>query len=126
MKKFIYFFLLSFFIANHLFAQQKYPKREVRAAWIATVKNIGWPLSNTETSGQQVSEMVAMFDSLKAAGINTVYFEIRTECDALYKSSYEPWSYWLTDRQGRAPHPFYDPLAFAISEAHKRGMQLQA
>ncbi len=126
MKKSTYLLLLSLFIINTLFAREKYPKREVRAAWIATVKNIDWPLSNTETSGQQISEMVAMFDSLKAAGINTVYFQIRTECDALYKSSYEPWSYWLTGRQGEAPKPYYDPLAFAISEAHKRGMEIHA
>ncbi|HED37003.1 MAG TPA: glycoside hydrolase [Ignavibacteria bacterium] len=115
--------LLSFV---QLHAQEKYPKGEVRGAWIATVKNIDWPFSNEETSGEQISEMVAIFDSLKAAGINTVYFQVRTECDALYKSSYEPWSYWLTGKQGRAPNPYYDPLSFAISAAHKRGMELQA
>jgi uncharacterized lipoprotein YddW (UPF0748 family) len=127
MKNKILIISILFFIVSHtLSAQYIYPKRELRGAWIATVKNIDWPKSPFETSGQQISELVAIFDSLKAAGINTVYFQIRTECDALYKSSYEPWSYWLTGKQGKAPKPFYDPLAFAVSEAHLRGMEIQA
>ena len=93
---------------------------------MATVKNIDWPASNTETSGEQIAEMVKMMKDLKAAGINTVIFQVRTECDALYDSPYEPWSYWLTGKQGRAPEPYYDPLAFAVSEAHKLGMELHA
>ena len=124
-----YSFLLIVIItvlSTNLYSQSFHSKREVRAAWVATVKNIDWPASNTDLPGEQISEMVAIFDSLKAAGINTIYFQIRTECDALYKSSYEPWSYWLTGKQGKAPEPFYDPLAFAISEAHKRGMELHA
>ncbi len=107
-------------------AQYIYPKRELRGAWIATVANIDWPSSNSETPGRQISELVNIFDKLAAAGINTVYFQVRTECDALYKSKYEPWSYWLTGKQGKAPDPFYDPLAFAISEAHSHGMELHA
>ncbi len=107
-------------------AQIEYPKRELRGAWMATVKNIDWPSSNTETSGEQIAEMVKMMKNLKAAGINTVIFQVRTECDALYNSPYEPWSYWLTGKQGRAPKPYFDPLAFAVSEAHRLGMELHA
>ncbi len=113
-------------ISQLIKAQYIYPKRELRGAWIATVANIDWPLSNSETSGRQISELVNIFDKLASAGINTVYFQVRTECDALYKSKYEPWSYWLTGKQGAAPNPFYDPLAFAISEAHSHGMELHA
>ena len=102
------------------------PKRELRGAWVATVKNIDWPSSPSATSGEQISELVQIFDKLKAAGINTIYFQVRTECDALYKSSYEPWSYWLTGKQGKAPDPFYDPLKFAVDEAHSLGMELHA
>ncbi len=127
MKKFLLITALSFFfLADFTGAQYIYPKRELRGAWIATVANIDWPTSNHETPGRQIRELVNIFDKLKAAGINTVYFQVRTECDALYKSSYEPWSYWLTGKQGQAPNPFYDPLAFAISEAHSRGMELHA
>jgi uncharacterized lipoprotein YddW (UPF0748 family) len=53
-------------------------------------------------------------------------FQVRPECDALYQSSLEPWSYWLTGAQGLAPNPLWDPLKFAIDEAHKRGMELHA
>ena len=73
-----------------------------------------------------MAELTEMLDKLKAAGINTVFFQVRTECDAFYESKYEPWSYWLTGEQGKAPNPYYDPLAFIISEAHKRGMELHA
>ncbi len=67
-----------------------------------------------------------MLDRLKDAGINAVFFQVRSECDAMYDSAIEPWSYWLTGQQGRAPDPWYDPLAFAVEEAHKRGMELHA
>ncbi|ARA94126.1 hypothetical protein AWN76_013835 [Rhodothermaceae bacterium RA] len=101
-----------------------YPKEEFRGAWIATVNNLDWPRT-TSTSAQQ-AELVALLDGLKAAGINAVFFQIRPACDAFYASSYEPWSAWLTGTQGQPPEPFYDPLAFAIEEAHKRGMELHA
>ncbi len=125
-KKILIIFILSVIFSHKIIAQYIYPKRELRGAWIATVANIDWPKTPFESSGQKISELNAIFDSLKAAGINTVYFQVRTECDALYKSSYEPWSYWLTGEQGKAPNPFFDPLALAISEAHRRGMEIQA
>jgi uncharacterized lipoprotein YddW (UPF0748 family) len=101
-------------------------KREVRGVCIATVGNIDWPSSNKLTSGEQITELEKIFDKLQKAGINIVFFQIRTECDALYESSYEPWSYWLTRKQGTAPDPFFDPLAFAVEAAHSRGMKLHA
>lgn len=126
MKSTIYFFLFVFLSGAINITAGQYPKREMRGAWVATVENIDWPSSPTETSGEQISELVELFDKLKSAGINTIFFQVRTECDALYKSSYEPWSYWLTGKQGKAPDPFYDPLAFAIQEAHAKGMELHA
>ena len=126
MKSTIYFILFLFLNGWSNISAGQYPKREMRGAWIATVKNIDWPSSPTETSGEQISDLVGLFDKLRAAGINTIFFQVRTECDALYKSSYEPWSYWLTGQQGKAPDPFYDPLAFAIEEAHAKGMELHA
>ena len=102
------------------------PKREFRGAWIATVTNLDWPSSRSLTPAQQRSELVAILDGLYASGINAVIFQIRPECDALYISPYEPWSYWLTGAQGTAPNPLYDPLEFAVAEAHKRGMEIHA
>ncbi len=125
-KKILLISLLSVTFSHIIIAQYIYPKRELRGAWIATVANIDWPKTPFESTAQQISELTAIFDSLKAAGINMIYFQVRTECDALYKSSYEPWSYWLTGEQGKAPNPFYDPLTLAISEAHRRGMEIQA
>jgi len=99
-------------------------KEEFRGTWIATVHNLDWPKSNEPE--KQRSELITLLDELKKTGINAVVFQVRNECDALYHSPYEPWSYWLTKEQGTPPDPFYDPLEFAIEEAHKRGMELHA
>lgn len=122
MKRLTLLFLLT--LAPFLFAQ--YPKRELRGAWIATVTNLDWPSTAGGSTESQKAELIAILDRLKAAGINAVVFQIRTECDALYASPYDPWSYWLTGQQGKAPSPFYDPLQFAVEETHKRGMELHA
>ena len=105
---------------------QPSPKHEFRGAWIATVLNLDWPTSRGTNAALQQDRLVEMLDKLQEAGVNAVFFQVRSECDAMYASEIEPWSYWLTGEQGRAPEPFYDPLAFAIEEAHKRGMELHA
>jgi len=102
------------------------PKQEFRGAWIATVINLDWPTSRTAGTEFQKIQLVTMLDKLKDAGINAVFFQVRSEGDAMYDSPFEPWSYYLTGQQGKAPEPYYDPLAFAIEEAHKRGMELHA
>jgi uncharacterized lipoprotein YddW (UPF0748 family) len=119
-------FLLTIFISSSLFAQSIPPKREFRAAWVATVTNLDWPSSTNLTAAQQKQELINLFDELKRDGINTIIFQVRSECDAMYSSSFDPWSFWLTGSQGTAPFPYYDPLEFAIDEAHKRGMELHA
>ncbi|HVG12085.1 MAG TPA: family 10 glycosylhydrolase, partial [Flavisolibacter sp.] len=103
-----------------------YPKRDLRGAWVSTVSNIDWPSSRTLTTAQQQAELVNILNTLAATGINTVYLQVRPEADALYASGIDPWSYWLTNAQGTAPSPLWDPLAFAITEAHARGMELHA
>ena len=118
--------IIFIFFRTQLTAQSQAPKMEMRGAWIATVLNLDWPSSRYLTTQQQKQELIKILDGLKAAGINTVFFQVRDESDALYNSSYEPWSYWLTGKQGRAPDPFYDPLKFVIEETHKRGMELHA
>ncbi len=124
MKKII---LILILISIPVLAQStKNPKRELRGAWIATVANIDWPLNKDTSVTEQKQNLINQLDSLANAGLNAIFFQVRTECDALYKSNYEPWSYWLTGQQGKAPEPFYDPLQFAIDETHKRGMELHA
>ena len=98
--------------------------REFRAAWVATVANINWPSKNNLSTEQQKSEAIAILDMLKDANFNAVIFQARPSADALYKSDLEPWSYYLTGNAGTPPSPYYDPLEFWISEAHKRGMAL--
>ena len=99
-------------------------KREFRAAWIATVANINWPTKNNLSTQQQKDEAIKILDLLQDANFNAVIFQARPSADAMYKSDIEPWSYFLTGSIGKAPSPFYDPLEFWITEAHKRGMEL--
>jgi uncharacterized lipoprotein YddW (UPF0748 family) len=118
--------LLIIILSADLFPQlSDPPKREFRAAWIATVANLDWPSLGATTESQKQA-LIDILNFLQTHGINTVIFQIRTECDALYQSNYEPWSYYLTGSQGTAPSPYYDPLQFALEEAHKRGMELHA
>ncbi|MBI1291286.1 family 10 glycosylhydrolase [bacterium] len=102
------------------------PMREFRAAWIATVSNIDWPSNRTRTTAQAQAELIAQFDVAAQLKLNAIIFQVRPACDALYPSDIEPWSYWLTNREGRAPSPVWDPLQFAIDQAHARGMELHA
>ena len=98
--------------------------REFRAAWVATVDNIDWPSRKGLSTWQQQKELIAILDRLVELRMNAIIFQVRPAADALYQSSIEPWSDFLTGQMGRAPAPFYDPLAFAITEAHKRGLEL--
>ena len=100
--------------------------REFRAAWVATVDNINWPSAPGLPVELQRQEAVRLLDLLQSLNFNAVIFQVRPQADALYESSLEPWSYYLTGEQGRAPDPAYDPLAFWIEEAHARGLELHA
>jgi uncharacterized lipoprotein YddW (UPF0748 family) len=127
MKKLLLPILATYLITpNNAFAGSNPPKREFRGAWIATVTNLDWPSSPGSPPQTQRDELIRILDELKETGISAVVFQVRPECDALYASTIEPWSYWLTGQQGVAPSPFYDPLELAIQETHKRGMELHA
>ena len=102
------------------------PTSEFRGVWIATVGNIDWPSRSGLTTAQQKAELIAMLDRAVELKLNAVIFQVRPDCDALYDSKYEPWSVSLTGQMGKAPAPYYDPLAFAVAEAHKRGLELHA
>lgn len=98
-------------------------KREVRSVWMATVWALDWPSSTSSTTAQK-NEMVKYLDVLQKNNFNAVYFQVRTMSDAFYKSSYEPWSTYLTGTRGKDPG--WDPLAFVVEECHKRGMECHA
>ena len=98
-------------------------KREMRAAWVATVWRIDWPTSVNNATAQK-AELVAYLDNLQAQNFNAIYFQVRTMCDAFYQSSYEPWSSYLTGTRGQ--NPGYDPLAYAVEQCHARGIQCHA
>ncbi|WP_345221324.1 family 10 glycosylhydrolase [Hymenobacter koreensis] len=100
------------------------PKRELRGVWIATVENIDWPSRRDLTPEQQRKEYIRLLDAEKRAGINAVFVQVRPASDAFYKSDIEPWSKWLSGKQGKDPG--WDPLPFLISEAHQRGMEFHA
>jgi len=102
------------------------PEREFRAAWVATVANINWPSEPGLPAEQQKEEALALLDLLAEHHFNAVILQVRPQCDALYNSLHEPWSYYLSGTQGRAPVPYYDPLKFWIEEAHQRGLELHA
>ncbi len=102
------------------------PMREFRAVWVATVANIDWPSEPGLTTDEQKAEAIAILDKCAELNLNAVVFQVRPQADALYASELEPWSYFLTGEQGKAPDPYYDPLEFWVAEAHKRGLELHA
>jgi uncharacterized lipoprotein YddW (UPF0748 family) len=103
--------LLTAFVCFFAVAQgQNPPKRELRGAWIATFSSIDWP-NRTQTPAQQRSALITILNHHQATGINVIYLQIRSQCDAMYKSTIEPWSADLTGTQGLAPtDPSWDPL----------------
>lgn len=102
------------------------PPREFRGAWLVTVANKDWPSQPGLSTAEQKAELVALLDRAVQLKLNAVIFQVRPSSDAMYASAIEPWSEYLTGTMGRAPEPFYDPLAFAIQEAHRRGLELHA
>ena len=120
--KTILLLLIALLFTSVVSAQTRYPKREFRGAWIQCV--------NGQFQGMPAEKMqqllINQLNSLQGAGINAIIFQVRAEADALYKSSYEPWSRFLTGVQGRVPSPYWDPMQFMIDECHKRGMEFHA
>ena len=99
------------------------PKREFRSAWIATVWCLDWP-SQGAGAAKQKQEMDRLLDSLQVNNFNAVNFQVRSMCDAMYQSSIEPWSSYLTGRRGQDPG--FDPLQYVVEGCHKRGMECHA
>ena len=126
MKQFKHSFALILLLSlfDIVFAQE--PGYEFRAAWVATVDNIDWPTRGNYNPASQKQEFIDLLNMHKKNGMNAVIVQVRPATDAFYPSQYEPWSQWLTGKQGRSPSPYYDPLKFMIEETHKRGMEFHA
>ena len=123
-KWFVLALLLSF-ISNSMTAQA--PKREFRSAWIATVANIDWPKTKGNSASaiaSQKSQLLEYLDKMEEMNLTTICFQVRSMCDAMYKSSYEPWASYLTGTRGK--NPGWDPLEFCVEECHKRGIEVYA
>ncbi|WP_017571407.1 glycoside hydrolase family 10 protein, partial [Nocardiopsis halotolerans] len=100
------------------------PKRQMRAEWISSVVNIDWPSQQGLSVREQKAELVELYDRAEADGLNAVFVQVRPTADAFWPSPYEPWSEWLTGKQGTDPG--YDPLKFAVEEAHARNLEFHA
>ena len=125
MKRLFSFFFL-FITVVWVNAQMPFglpPKREVRAVWLTTIGGLDWPHSYARTSQgieKQKKELVEILDNLQESNINTVLMQVRIRATTAFPSSMEPWDGAFSGIPGRSPG--YNPLAFAISECHKRGM----
>ncbi|MBN2756352.1 MAG: family 10 glycosylhydrolase [Bacteroidales bacterium] len=119
-------FLLIFSIISISSQAQHTNNHELRAVWITTAFNIDWPSSPNLNSNQQQQEFIDIIEKHKQNGINAIFVQIRPSAEVFYESQYEPWSHWLTGKQGKAPEPYYDPLKFMIDECHKRSIEFHA
>ena len=116
-------FIIGLLILTSLIVVAQNPKREFRGAWLHVIGQSQWMNKNVQQQQKYIEEQL---DLLQQAGCNAVIFQVRPTADALYKSELEPWSYWLTGKRGKAPSPLWDPMEYAIEEAHKRGMEFHA
>lgn len=136
MKKLFLFTLLCVItITTHAqtnlsdYLTKRMPKRETRAVWLTTLANLDWPktyVRSAESIEQQKQELIDILDKYQKANINTVLLQARVRAATIYPSDIEPWDRCITGIEGRAPGYGYDPLAFAVTECHKRGMELHA
>lgn len=117
--------LIAAFILLQIPAFTQNPKRELRAVWLTTHLSLDWP-SMTATPASQQASLKTMLDNLQTLRINTIYFQVRGVGDAFYPSALVPWSNRLTGTNNYGVNPGWDPLAFAIEECHKRGMEIHA
>lgn len=123
MKRILLLYIAFAMVAGIGAGAQEARKHEMRAAWIATVWAIDWP-STTNNASAQKAQINSYLDSFQAQNFNAVFFQVRSMCDAMYQSSYEPWSSYLTGTRGK--NPGYDPLQYVVEQCHARGIQCHA
>ncbi len=119
----VLFILLPLFLTAQ---QDSVPLRELRGVWVSTVKMLDYPSKRNLSADELKREFLDILDTCTALGLNAIFFQIRPAADAFYESKYEPWSEWLTGKQGRPPKPYFDPLKFMLDETHKRNMRFYA
>src|SRR5437660_156206 len=103
--------------------------REFRGVWVSpldAMTGADWPSRMGMSPGDQRAELRILLDHARSIGLNAIVLHVRVAGDALYPSHLVPWSFFLSGTSGVGPKPEYDPLAFAVAEAHARGMQLHA
>ena len=125
MKKLLTAALAAVMAVGALSAQG--PKREYRSIWLTTYMTIDWPSergSSASAQAKQKQELVDYIENHYNRNFNSVCFHVRTAADAVYESSYEPWSEYVSGTRGKSPG--YDPLAFVVEECHKRGLSCYA
>ena len=125
-KKWLILAILSLLVSSNLWAETA-PKREFRSVWIATVANIDWPKQKGNSASviaQQKADLIAYIERMQEMNLTTICFQVRSMCDAMYQSSYEPWASYLTGTRGKDPG--WDPLQFVCDECHKRGLEVYA
>ena len=113
-------------IVNSTNTKAQYAKPEMRAVWVATIGNIDWPEVPTTDTTILKDSYIKLLEKHRQMGINTMIVQIRPAADAFFPSPFEPWSQWLTGKQGRAPMASFDILKFMITETHKRNMEFHA
>jgi uncharacterized lipoprotein YddW (UPF0748 family) len=121
--------LLGLICYLNVFAQPSINNKNVfefRGVWVATVVNIDWPSKPGLSNDLQKKEFIDLLEMHQKNGMNAIIMQVRPAGDAIYPSTLEPWSEYLTGKQGLPPSPFYDPLQFMITETHKRGMEFHA
>lgn len=119
--------LTALVAAPDMQAGTKTPKREFRSTWFTTHVNIDWPRQKGSSSAiinQQKADLLNYLDGFVKMNLNGICFHVRAQCDAVYKSSYEPWSAVMTGTRGKDPG--WDPLAYAVEECHRRGLECYA
>ncbi|WP_154657047.1 glycoside hydrolase family 10 protein [Hugenholtzia roseola] len=126
MKIVLFCFCAFLSIVQPLGAQSFQPKREWRAAWIATINNNEFPSAKNLTTAQQQAEFLQILEAHKQNNFNALMVQVRPAADAFYYSLREPWSEYLTGRQGQMPDPFYDPLQFMLEATHEKGLEFHA
>ena len=96
----------------------------LRAAWVASVSNLNFPTRPGQSSTAQREQIRRLVDRAADCGLNALMVQVRPEGDALYSSDLEPWSRFLTGKQGGDPG--YDPLAEFIAQGQRRGVAIHA
>lgn len=102
------------------------PDSEMRGLWVASVENLDWPKNLTTSAVSLRKEAIEILDFAKAHRFNAIFLQVRPTSDSFFPSDFFPWSQFLTGSIGLAPQEGFDPLAFWIEEAHKRGLELHA